>query len=61
MPAFTLKELKINKYGWDDAKQVKMHESSFGITDIFNYKMKINHNTENLWSAMNEAKRRKAY
>ena len=31
MPAFTLKELKINKYGRDYAKQVKMHEGLFRI------------------------------
>lgn len=33
MPAFTLKELKIHKYGWDDGKQVtKAHlESCFQL------------------------------
>lgn len=33
MPAFTLKELKIHKYGWADGKQVtKVHlESRFQL------------------------------
>ena len=50
-PTFTLKQFKANKYSRDGAKQVKMHESQFGITHTFNYKMAINQNTENVWNA----------